>query len=178
MDSSLLESILEIVKLIIPAAAAIFGVQYTLKAFEERENKRAQADIKIKEREIALPIRLQAYERICMLIERISPENLIPRVNTVPMAANEFQSALLGEIRNELNHNLSQQVYLSAEAWKLTKQSTEAMKGLILKSVRELDENATVNDLARRILENMMTLEENPLELALGIIKQEIQQKF
>ena len=179
MDSSLLESIIEVFKLIVPAAAAIFGVKFTLKAFEEKESKRALADLKIKEQEIILPIRLQAYERICMLIERISPQNLIPRINTRPMAYPELQQLLLAEIRNELNHNLSQQVYVSDKAWKLTKQTTEAVKGIILKSSRELTpEQVSGNDLAKRVLENMMTLNPNPLDSALDLIKIEIHAKF
>ena len=150
-----------------------------MRAFEERENKRAEADIKMKEQEVILPIRLQAYERICMLIERISPQNLIPRVNTPGISAIQLQQSLLAEIRNELNHNLSQQVYVSGKAWNLTKQTTEAVKGMVLKSARELPPEAnTGNDLARKILENMMELNPNPLEAALDLIKSEIHNKF
>ena len=179
MDTGILESILEIVKLIVPAAAAIFGVNYTLKAFTEREEKKNAAEIKIKETEIILPVRLQAYERICMLIERINPQNLIPRVNTKPMAYPELQQIMISEIRNELNHNLSQQVYVSDKAWKLTKQTTEAVKGIILKSSRELSpEEVSANDLARKIYENMAQLNPNPMDTALDLIKSEIKGKL
>lgn len=179
METGLLESLIEIVKLIIPAAAAILGVKFTLKAFTEREEKKQAADIRVKETEIILPIRLQAYERICMLIERISPQNLIARLNTRPMAYPELQQAMLSEIRNELSHNLSQQVYVSDKAWKLTKQTTEAVKGIILKSSRELGpEEVSANDLAKKILDNMMQLNPNPLDTALDLIKSEIKSKL
>ena len=179
MDSSLLDSLIEVLKLMVPAAAAIYGVKYALNSFEDRESKRANTELKAKELEIILPIRLQAYERICMLIERVSPQNLIPRVNTPGMTAPQLQQALIAEIRNEFNHNLSQQVYVSDKSWQLTKQTTEAVKGLILKSARELPQEAvTGNDLARTILENMMKLNPNPLESALDLIKSEIQTKF
>ena len=179
METGILESIIEIVKLIVPASAAIFAVNYTLKAFTEREEKKKNAELKIKEAEIILPLRLQAYERICMLIERINPQNLIPRVNTRPMSYPELQQALLAEVRNELNHNLSQQVYISDKAWKLTKQSTEAVKGIILKSAQELNsEQVAGSDLARKILENMMQLTPNPLDTALDLIKSEIKVKL
>lgn len=179
MDSTLIDSILEIIKLLVPAAAAILGVKFTLKAFEDRESKRAMADVKVKEQEIILPIRLQAYERICMLIERISPQNLLPRVNTQPMAYPELQQLLLAEIRNEVNHNLSQQVYVSEKSWTLTKQTAEAVKGIILSSARELTpDQVSGNDLARKILEKMAALSPNPLDSALDLIKREIHAKF
>ena len=114
-----------------------------------------------------------------MLIERITPQNLIPRVNTRPMSYPELQQIMLSEIRNELNHNLSQQVYVSDKAWKLTKQTTEAVKGIILKSARELGpEEVSANDLARKILDNMMQLNPNPLDTALDLIKSEIKGKL
>ena len=178
MDTTLLDSLLEIIKLIIPAAAAIFAVKFTLKSYEEKETKKANADIRLKEVEILLPARLQAYERICMLIERISPQNIIPRINNPSMNAILLQQALSAEIRNELNHNLSQQVYVSAKAWHLTKQTAEAVKGLIIKSMREIKPDSTANDLARKILENTMALNPNPIENALDLIKSEIHSKF
>lgn len=178
METGILENVIEIIKLIVPAAAAILAVKYTLKAFTEREEKKKQIDLKIKETEIILPIRLQAYERICMLIERISPQNLIPRVNTGVMSAPQLQQALLSEVRNELNHNLSQQVYISDKAWKLTKQTSEAVKGLIFNAAREMPEGAKGNDLARKILENLMTLDPNPFDTALDLIKSEIKVKL
>lgn len=179
MDTGIIDGLLEIVKLLVPAVAAILGVKYTLNAFQEREDKRHRGELRVKETEVILPLRLQAYERICMLMERISPQNLVPRVNTGSMTSPELQRALLGEIRNELNHNLSQQVYLSDEAWKLTKRSAEAVKGLILSCAREMPKEAvTGNDLARKILETTMALDPNPIEEGLNLIKKEIQSKF
>lgn len=179
MDTGVIDGLLEIVKLLVPAAAAILGVKYTLNAFTEKEIARQKAEMKIKETEIILPIRLQAYERICMLIERISPQNLVPRVNKGSMTAPELQRALMQEIRNEVNHNLSQQVYISPMAWKLTKQSAEAVKGLVLACTRDLPQQAvTGNDLARKILEATMALDPNPIEEGLNLIKKEIQETF
>jgi len=179
METGIIDSILEIIKFTIPAVAAIVAVHFVLKSHAEKEKFNQSALRKTEETKIILPLRLQAYERICMLIERISPSALIPRVNNGMMTSQQLQQALLSEIRNELNHNLSQQVYLSEKAWKLTKQTTEAVKGLVLKSARELPpENGTGNDLARRILENMMSLDPNPFDTALDLIKSEIQSKF
>ena len=179
METGIIESLLEIVKLIIPAAAAILAVKHTLNSYSKREEQKQSAEIRAKEIEIILPIRLQAYERICMLIERISPQSLIPRLNTRPMAYPELQQAMLAEIRNELSHNLSQQVYVSDKAWKLTKQTAEAVKGIILKSASELTpDQVSANDLARKILENMMQLNPNPLDAALDLIKSEIKGKL
>jgi hypothetical protein len=63
------------------------------------------------------PLQLQAYERLILLTERIALPNLISRVNQPGLNAREMQSLLTQSIRQEFEHNITQQIYVTAEAW-------------------------------------------------------------
>jgi len=60
---------------------------------------------------------LQAYERLILLMERITPDNLIMRIDSTGMNTNEFHLELLSNIRAEFDHNISQQLYVSDLVW-------------------------------------------------------------
>ncbi len=109
--------------------------------------------IRQKNQETVLPIRLQAYERICLLLERVAPANLVQRLNNGEYTANEFQHILIHEIRNEFNHNGSQQVYVSSEAWTYVTSAVEQVISEINAASNNLKSDATSIDLAKFILE-------------------------
>ena len=120
-----MEIIIEFAKLLLPAAAVLYAMYLTTKSFLDREMTQKLVDIKLKNTDTILPIRLQAYERICLFLERITPNNLIIRLNQANFTAREFQQVLLSEIRQEYNHNVTQQVYVSDEAWELVASAKE-----------------------------------------------------
>jgi hypothetical protein len=62
-------------------------------------------------------LQLQAYERLILLTDRISLPNLIQRVNQPGLNAREMQALLTMSIRQEFEHNITQQIYVTAEAW-------------------------------------------------------------
>ena len=128
----------------------------------------------MKNTELVLPIRLQAYERICLFLERISLNNLIVRVSEVGQSARELQHILLREIRDEYNHNLSQQVYVSDESWNLAKNAMEEIVMTINECAGELNEEAKGLDLARLTLERSLQRETQAIDFALQHIKDEI----
>ncbi|MBU1821886.1 MAG: hypothetical protein KKG00_10305, partial [Bacteroidetes bacterium] len=98
--------------LTIAAVAAIvtFGMYITLTTLADKIFEKQRWDIRSKNTEIILPLRLQAYERMCLFLERITPNQLLLRMSGSATNALEFQQILLREIREEFNHNLAQQV--------------------------------------------------------------------
>lgn len=66
---------------------------------------------------IVLPLRLQAYERMALYLERIEPTQLVMRVHANGLSVPQEQNLLLTAIRSEFEHNLSQQIYISNEVW-------------------------------------------------------------
>src|SRR4028119_1270098 len=111
----------DLIKILLPAAAVLYAMYLTVKAFLNKDFDKRLVDIKIKNTELTLPLRLQAYERMCLFLERISPHNLVVRLNEPAYNAIQFHQKLLLEIREEYNHNLSQQVYMSDQSWTYVK---------------------------------------------------------
>ncbi len=172
------EYIFDFLKLVVPAALVLLGMYLVIKAYLDKETQRRVLDVRLKNTEIVLPIRLQAYERICLLLERISPSNLLIRVSPAGQNAVEFQYTLLAEIRSEFSHNVSQQVYMSEAAWEMVKQAKEDVVTMVNKAFHELPENGKGTDLANRMLETEIAQTNDPTTAALSFMKREISQVF
>lgn len=135
-------------------------------------------EVRMRKDAVVLPTRLHAYERVVLLLERITPSNLLLRVSGVGQTATDYHRVLLTEIRNEFNHNMSQQVYMSDQVWQQVKQAREEVVNLINKTYREMPEEARGNDLAKRILETVLTTETDPTASAIIAVKEEMREIF
>ena len=91
----------------------------------DNKQKKRLLELKKDERKVITPIRLQAYERSTLFLERISPEALIPRVHKNGMSARQLQQEMLNDVRREFDHNLSQQMYMSDQVWMVIKKAKE-----------------------------------------------------
>jgi hypothetical protein len=123
-------------------------------------------------------LRLQAYERIALLLERTSPHQLVLRLNNPVYTVAQFQQQMVHEIREELNHNLSQQIYVSPEAWALTRQAIEETISLINTSGQGLPTERPSLELAKAIFEQLILREKAPNEDALRQVKEEVASLF
>ncbi len=118
-----------------------------------------------------LPIRLQAYERMALFLERISIPSLVVRVK--PLSANkmDYENLLIKNIENEFEHNLSQQIYLTDECWSVIK----ASKNATIKAIRSaaMSQSETADKLREDILNETMD-KQSPSATALAFVKKEI----
>src|SRR6185503_18503640 len=89
------------------------------------ETQRKQLALFQEAQDTTLRLRLQAYERLVMFIERISPRQMIPRIYDPSMTVQDLQQALVITIRSEFEHNLSQQIYVSQNVWETVKNVKE-----------------------------------------------------
>jgi hypothetical protein len=85
----------------------------------DRQNASKLLELKMQNRKDLTPIRLQAYERLLLFVERNRIPALYLRIRKANMTAQGLQVAMLKSVREEFDHNLSQQLYVSGEAWKL-----------------------------------------------------------
>lgn len=168
----------DLIKILVPSGAILFAMYLTVKAFLEKDFEKRLAELKLKNTEQVLPVRLQAYERIILLLERISPPNLIMRVKNQKFNVAQFQEILIASIREEYNHNLSQQVYISDKAWSLVKQSKEENISLINRVAQNLDPEDKSNVLGKKIIEAMVAANVDPCARAILYVKKEIQEIF
>ena len=173
-----MEALIEFGKLLLPAGAVLYAMYLTVRLFIQREYSKSLVDIKKQNTEIVLPLRLQAYERICLFLERINPKNIIPRVNNGQMGVQDLRQALLYEMREEFNHNLSQQVYMSDDAWMRVRNGMEELALIINEAAGNLDADAPGIELARKVFEKVMEKDHLQVDDALTYIKSEIQQVF
>jgi len=173
-----MEPIWDLIKIIIPAAIVLYAMFLVVKTMLQKQNEAKIIEIKAKNKEIVLPIRLQAYERMSLFLERISPDQIIKRVQKNDMNVAELQYMLLNEIREEFNHNLSQQVYMSDEAWKIIKNAKEELIMVVNQSAKGLAPEAKSIELVKRIYEDTLDKEVDTIEYGLSFLKNEIQREF
>jgi hypothetical protein len=108
----------------------------------------------------------------------MSPQNLLVRLSTTGMPSREFHQLLLSEIRNEYNHNASQQLYISEEVWVLIKNAKEDLIVSINDAASEMTLESTSLDLSKKIFEKAINKAVDPLGHALVELKKEIQRTF
>jgi len=173
-----MEDFLDILKYILPSLVVLLLAYLLIKAFLNQELKRRVMDAKRSSREILIPIQLQAYERLILFLERIQPAGLILRINQPCMNAGEMRSRLMNTIREEFDHNLSQQVYISSQGWDLVKNARESVIQVINSTAGQVDNQAPGHEFAAIVIENWAGKEHNAVSHAIEFLKEESRQKF
>ncbi|MCL8007658.1 hypothetical protein [Gelidibacter japonicus] len=124
----------------------------------------------------AMPLRLQAYERMALFLERITPSKLLIRVNPTSSDKDSYESLLIANIEQEFEHNLSQQIYISDDCWRIITAAKNATIQLIRKANLSEKTN-TANKLREVILSEMME-RGTPSDTALSYIKKEVSEMW
>ena len=102
------------------------------------------------------PLRLQAYERLVLLCERIALPNLISRVSQPGLSARDMQFLLLESIKQEYEYNASQQIYVSEAAWNAIRSLRDQNLLMINSIAKSLPPDASASELNRKLMEAMM----------------------
>jgi len=169
---------LELLKYTLPALVVFLTAFVILRGFLRQEEIRIEKQTSDRNRKTVLPIRLQAYERLALLLERISPEAIIMRISKPGMTAKQLHSELLISIRAEFDHNISQQVYISNEAWELIISARGKVINLINTAADQVKDEATALTLSQKIFEKAMELKAQPITEAMQYLKKEMEQLF
>ena len=129
-------------------------------------NKEAQKE--------ALPLRLQAYERMTLFLERISLTKLLIRIAPISENTNDYENLVIAHIEQEFEHNLTQQIYMSDECWSIITTAKNATIQMIRKANRT--EGIDTVDKLRELLLNDLLEKQSPSNAALAYIKNEVGQ--
>jgi hypothetical protein len=113
-----------------------------------------------------------------LFLERTSPQNLLVRINQPGISSREFHKLLLEEIRNEYNHNASQQIYIGEEVWSLVKNAKEDLILAINEASQMVPADTPSIELAKKIFEVALNKKVDPMALAISELKKEIQRTF
>lgn len=180
--NEVVSTILEILKYTVPSGIVFITAYFLLKKFMEEQRQitlaqaKATANTANNQGSTMIPTRLQAYERLILFLERIEPNQMIPRVHRPAMTASIFKRELQRTIREEFEHNLTQQIYVSSEAWKQLIESRNAVNQLIELASKTVGENATGVQFSSVLFEILSKAGVSPTAGAIEVLKAEARQ--
>lgn len=157
---------------ILPALVVGGLAFYFFQSYSKNEENRRRFLLLREKQKTSLPIRLQAYERLALLLERISPGKILFRVQATSEDADSYASLLIANIEQEFEHNLAQQIYVSNECWDYIKTAKNATITLIRKAVAKEEIN-TADELREIVLRSLID-KQPPTDAALSYIKKEV----
>ncbi|TSE09010.1 hypothetical protein [Aquimarina algiphila] len=169
----------EIIPLIIsliPAILITLLAVYFFKMHTTNEERRRRFLLHKENQKQALPLKLQAYERMVLFLERISPGKLLTRMAPVGEDKKSYEALLVHTIDQEFEHNLTQQIYISDESWNTVRAAKNATIGIIRKAT--LKEDVDSADKMREIILTELVEKGSPSDTALAVIKTEVSGLF
>jgi hypothetical protein len=170
--------IFELLKIIIPALLVLLTAYLVLQKFLQNDEKRRNFELVKSNHSALTPIRLRAYERLILVLERTLPSNLILSIIKPEMTNMELQSELLASIRQEFSHNISQQIYVSDDLWQHIRTAHESLLKLINTCASTCNPSNSGSELAERIIQVFSSSEQTPSELAINKLKTEVRNYF
>jgi hypothetical protein len=137
-------------------AVVLGGILAYVLWLQRKQAKQGIPAVKLGESASTTPLKLQAYERLILLADRISLPNLISRLNQPGLNLREMQTILLQTIRQEFDHNITQRIYVSPEAWDAIRNLKDQNMLIINQVASYLPESASGQDLNKSLLEMVM----------------------
>lgn len=119
-------------------------------------------------------LRLQAYERMTLFMERINPSQLLVRITPISENKNDYQNYVIAQVDQEFEHNLTQQIYVSDECWSIITTAKNATIQMIMLAAKSEKVN-DASQLREHILGNLLE-KQSPSSAALAFIKNEVRE--
>lgn len=168
-----MERFITILGFILPAILIAVICYYLIDRFLKSENQRREYELRKMNDALVVPQKLSAYERLALFLERIKPTALVRRIDAVSTAKN-YETILIQTVQQEWEHNLSQQIYINPDTWKLIYSAKNATQGFIRSCAKDLGEDARAEQLQEHII-RMAIHENSPSNDALLKLQVDIQ---
>ena len=165
---------IDILKIVLPALLVLLTAYLLIDKLLKNEEKRRSFELKKEKVNTLTPIRLRAYERLILVLERTTPSTLIVNVAKPHMSNLELHTELLASIRQEFSHNLSQQIYVSDEIWNYIRGAQESLLRLINSCAAQCNPANSATELAEKIIQVYGNSEQTPTEQAIDKLKKEV----
>ena len=178
MGGGVLDLLFELFKILIPASAVGIVVQVMLKNHFDDQKRRDQLISAKADRLDLRPLQMQAFERLILFLERLQPDNLMMRIQKPRMSSRALHTAMLRAIRQEYEHNMTQQLYVSPGSWKMVMMAKEEVSKLINLAATQIPEGATAIDLGQSMMNIVNKMDKMPTDIAILGLKSEFQKKF
>lgn len=173
-----MDALLQISLIIFPAGMVLLTAIYFIRSASEKESRSVTVELKKQRQEFFLPSRVDAYQRLTLLMERVHPSSLVMRLHNPGVLAKTLQADFLQSIREEFEHNVAQQLFVSGESWQLVKNAKEETIKIINLAASQLQPTATGMDLSTKIFELVAEIGKLPSEIAIEYLKKELQELF
>lgn len=170
-----MELFLEIVKVTVPALVVFFTVWFLMK--ENRKKEESIAYIRMQERASMKEVnqsKVNAYERLALLCERIKIDKLIIRLRSENSGVENLRSAMMVAIQQEYDHNITQQVYVSHELWEIITLAKDETITMIQDAAKETSRDS-IDEYIDNLFKEMQERGVDPLDKALYAIREETQ---
>tara|TARA_R110002072_G_scaffold302402_1_gene485118 strand:+ start:45085 stop:45606 length:522 start_codon:yes stop_codon:yes gene_type:complete len=173
-----MEYLFQIALVLIPAGAVLLTAIFFMRKTYEKELLVLNSELKKERQSFFLPNRVDAYQRAILLMERIHPNSMVMRLNNPGLPSAGMQVKLLEAIREEYEHNIAQQMYIAPATWDLVKKAKEETIKIINLAGRQMTATSNGMDLSGKIFEICSEVGVLPTEIAVDVLKKEVQQLF
>jgi hypothetical protein len=173
-----MEALLQIALIILPAGGILLTAIFFLRRETSKELLNMQIELRKQRQEFFLPNRIEAYQRAVLLMERIHPNSLVMRLHNPGMPAKALQADFLKAIREEYDHNVAQQLFISPQAWQMVKNSKEETIKIINIAGNQMQATSTGMELSAKIFELVAEIGQLPSEITVELLKKELQELF
>ena len=164
---------IEILKYCIPAICVLLGTWLVMHKFYKSETEKRLWELKrLSQKEIS-PLRMRAYERLSLLLERTTPEHMLMELNLGEMTILQVQQHLMHTIRMEYEHNLSQQIYVGDQVWQLIENAKQQTVAFVNSIAQQMPAQSNALDYAKTLITAYRSNGDTPNDLALQALKNE-----
>ncbi|MEY3741815.1 MAG: hypothetical protein EB003_05365 [Flavobacteriia bacterium] len=170
-----MELIFIVISFLLVCLAMVAIVYLFVKRQHDQSLVALQTELSLQRQNYFLPSKLEAYQRCILLLDRIAPANLTLRTLQVSNNARMQQSLLVKTVREEFEHNIAQQLFVSPQAWLMLVHAKEEVLRVINLAANNLGEQASATDLAAKILEISAQIEQFPTEICRSYLQNEFQ---
>ena len=160
--------------IVLPALLVFFTAQYMMKQHITNSVQLVKTEILKTNLNTFTPLKLQAYERIALFLERTSIPALIQSYAQAGQSARGFAAAATHAIKEEYSYNVSQQIYVSSQMWTLVKAIKEQHLQLLQNITSSLPAEATAADLSQKLIEFLQSMDVQPQDRGMEFMKNEI----
>jgi hypothetical protein len=173
-----MDVVLQIALIIFPAGAVLLTTIFFLRRETSKEIRNMQIELKKERQQFFLPSHVEAYQRAILLMERIHPNSLVMRLHNPGLPAMALQAKFLDSIREEYDHNVAQQLFVSPQGWEMVRNSKEETIKIINIAGRQMTPTSTGMDLSAKIFEIVAEVGRLPSEITVDYLKKELQELF
>jgi hypothetical protein len=164
---------IEILKYAIPAFCVLLATWITMHKFYKSEADKRLWELKrLSQKEIS-PLRMRAYERLALLLERTMPEHMLIDLNLAEMTPVQLQAHLMHTIRQEYDHNLSQQIYVSDQVWQLIENAKQQTVAFVNSIAQQMPAQSNALDYAKTLITAYRSNGDTPNDIALQALRNE-----